>query len=98
MSIPRYTASPEVGPFNAYYVALEEDADGKLVLFDECFEKVGDLVRDAFYEACETMQSWNGLLGPMSQDEIFAAWMESEARKQLIAALPQPPSQEKSNG
>ena len=51
-------------------------------------EKVGDLVRDAFYEACETMQTWNGTLGPMSQDELFAAWMESEARKQLVAAFP----------
>lgn len=88
MTIPRYTASPEVGPFNAYYTQLEDDPEGKLVLFDELGEKVADLVRDAFYEACETMQTWNGTLGPMSQDELFAAWMESEARRQLLASFP----------
>lgn len=52
-------------------------------------EKVGDLVRDAFYEACEAMQTWNGVLGPMSQDEMFVAWMESKARAQLVAAFPE---------
>lgn len=51
-------------------------------------EKVGDLVRDAFYEACEAMQTWNGVLGPMSQDELFAAWMSSEARRQLLHVFP----------
>lgn len=88
MSIPRYTAQPEVGPFNAYYTLLLDDPEGKLVLFDELAEKVADLVRDAFYDGCETMQTWNGTLGPMSQDELFAAWMASEARKQLISAFP----------
>jgi len=88
MTIPRYTAWPEVGPFDAYYVELREDAEGTLVVFDELTERVGDLVRDAFYEACETMQTWNGALGPMSQDELLAAWMESESRKQLVAVFP----------
>lgn len=58
-------------------------------LVDDLAEKVGDLVRDAFYEACEAMQTWNGVLGPMSQDELFAAWMDSKARAQLIAAFPE---------
>jgi len=56
---------------------------------DGLAEKVGDLVRDAFYEACEAMQTWNGVLGPMSQDEMFAAWMESKSRAQLVAAFPE---------
>jgi hypothetical protein len=50
-------------------------------------EKISDLVRDAFYEGCRDMQSWNGTLGPMSEDEIFAAWTESESRKQLVLWL-----------
>lgn len=35
MSIQRYTAWPEVGPFDAYYVDLREDAEGQLVLHDD---------------------------------------------------------------
>lgn len=57
-------------------------------LADVAADKLADLVRDAFYEGCETMQSWNGVLGPMSQQELHTAWIESESRKQFIALFP----------
>lgn len=55
-------------------------------------EKVEDLVRDAFYEGCRDMQSWNGTLGPMSEDEVWTAWQESNSLRQLMVWQGQPVS------
>jgi hypothetical protein len=51
-------------------------------------EKVADLVRDAFYDGCEASQLFTAPRTRMREDELFAAWMESESRKQLMAACP----------
>jgi hypothetical protein len=68
-----------------HYLPVNGDAErGKTAaLYALDPEKIADLVRDAFYEGCRDMQSWNGTLGPMSEEEVFCAWMESESRKSV---------------
>ena len=43
MTIRRFTAAPEVGPFNALYIDLADDPDGKIVLFEDVAEMIAAL-------------------------------------------------------
>lgn len=77
--------APDIGPIarTAIMQVVCEAAIPAYITNISGKDKVADLVRDAFYEGCRDMKAWNGVLGPMNEDEVFAAWMESESRKAL---------------
>jgi hypothetical protein len=75
--------APDIGPIPRAAI-MQVVAEAAITAYVTNLEdKKADMVRDAFYEGCRDMQSWNGTLGPMSEDEVFSAWMESESRKSL---------------
>jgi hypothetical protein len=67
---------------------LRADIDVEVISDIKVSEKIADLVRDAFYDGCEASQLFTAPRTRMREDELFAAWMESESRKQLMAVFP----------